>query len=242
MISLPHVAHRIRAVQLVIGNKNYSSWSLRAWLHLRESGVAFEEVRIPLYQGDATERIARYSAAGRVPVLLDDDGVVVWDSLAIIEHVRETRSGAVDWPDGRAARARARSIAAEMHSGFLALREELPFNVRARRPIALDRLSDGARRQVARVLDVWGACRRENAGAGDWLFGPLSIADVVYAPVALRFVTYGIPMPADARSYVDAVTGLASVREWVAAAEREAEALDFIDQLWPAAGTPLSFG
>jgi glutathione S-transferase len=229
-------------VQLVIGNKNYSSWSLRAWLHLRESGLAFEEIRIPLYGPESARQIAGYSAAGRVPVLIDDDGVKVWDSLAIIEHVRERVSGALDWPAGRAARAQARSIAAEMHSGFLGLREELPFNARARSPVALDRLSDGARRQVERVLEIWSGCRTEHVGEGDWLFGPLSIADVIYAPVALRFVTYDVPMAAAARSYVDAVTGLESVREWVAAAEREPETVDFIDQRWPAGQTPLSFG
>ena len=229
-------------MKLVIGNKNYSSWSLRAWLHLRESGIAFEEISVPLYRADSAERIARFSPAGRVPVLIEDDGTTVWDSLAIIEHVRERWSGAVGWPQDRAAAARARSIAAEMHSGFLGLREELPFNVRARSPVALDRLSEGARRQVERVLEIWGGCRTEHSRQGDWLFGRFTIADAVFAPVALRFVTYSIPAPAAAQSYVDAVTGLGSIREWVAAAEREPESLDFIDQRWPAGQTPLSFG
>jgi glutathione S-transferase len=228
-------------VKLVIGNKNYSSWSLRAWLHLRESGIAFEEISIPLYRADSAERIARFSPAGRVPVLIEDDGTTVWDSLAIIEHAREHWNG-VAWPQDRAAAAHARSIAAEMHSGFLGLREELPFNIRARSPVAIDRLSEGARRQVERVLEIWGGCRTEHARQGDWLFGRFSIADVVFAPVALRFVSYSIPAPDAAQSYVDAVTGLGSIREWVAAAQRETEALDFIDQRWPAARTPLSFG
>jgi glutathione S-transferase len=227
-------------VRLVIGNKNYSSWSLRAWLHLRESGVAFEEIRVSLYDPEFAAIIGRYSPAGRVPVLIDDDGVTVWDSLAIVEHVRERVPGAVAWPAAGPARARARSIAAEMHSGFPALREELPFNVRARAPVALDRLSDGARRQVERVLQIWGECRRQHAGDGAWLFGPMSIADVMYAPVALRFVSYDIPMAAEARSFVDAVTGLASIQEWAAEARRERETVDIIDQRWPAASTPLS--
>ena len=154
-------------------------------------------------------------------MLIEDDGTTVWDSLAIVEHVREHWSDAVGWPQDRAASARARSIAAEMHSGFLGLREELPFNVRARSPVALERLSEGAARQVERVLEIWGGCRTEHARQGDWLFGPFTIADVVYAPVALRFVTYSIPAPAAAQSYVDAVTSLGSIREWVAAAERE---------------------
>ena len=229
-------------MKLVIGNKNYSSWSLRAWLHLRESGVEFEEIPISLYGADSAERISRFSPAGRVPVLIDDDGTTVWDSLAIAEHVREQRRDAVGWPQDHAARARARSIVAEMHSGFLGLREELPFNARARSPVALDRLSENARRQVERVLEIWSGCRTEYAGEGDWLFGRFTIADAFYAPVALRFVTYSIPAPAAAQSYVDAITSLPSIREWVAAAEREPESLDFIDQRWPAGRTPLSFG
>jgi glutathione S-transferase len=228
-------------VQLVIGNKNYSSWSLRAWLYLRESGIDFEEIRIPLYGDDSAERIARYTPAGRVPVLLDDD-LVVWDSLAIIEHVRERSSGAVGWPAGRGDRARAWSIVAEMHSGFLALREELPQNLRARAPVAMDHLSIPARAQVQRVFEIWSECRRRHGGKGDWLFGHFSIADVVYAPVALRFLTYDIPLPPEARPYVEAVAGLDSVREWMADAEIEPETLDFIDQRWPAAKTPLKLG
>jgi glutathione S-transferase len=228
-------------VRLVIGNKNYSSWSLRAWLDLRESGLRFEEISIPLYQADSAERIARFSPAGRVPVLLDDDGTTVWDSLAIVEHVREHHGG-VGWPPARAARARARSIVAEMHSGFLALREELPFNVRARSPVEPGRLSDGARRQVERVLEIWGGCRREHASEGDWLFGRFSIADVFYAPVALRFVTYSIAAPAAAQSFVDAVVNLDSIRAWAAAAQREPESLDFHHSRSPASSTPLSFG
>ena len=228
-------------MQLVIGNKNYSSWSLRAWLHLRESGVEFEEIRIPLYVPGAAEAIARFNPAGRVPVLIDD-GVTVWDSLAIVEYVRERTGDRVGWPAERAARARARSIVAEMHSGFLGIREELPFNVRARTRVAPDRLSDTARRQIARVLSIWGDCRTEHASRGDWLFGPFSIADAFYAPVALRFVTYGIEAPAAAQSYIDAVTRLPSIREWVADAQREQETLEFIDQRLPASSTPLEFG
>ena len=228
-------------MKLIIGNKNYSSWSLRPWLHLRESGIDFEEVRIPLYAPGSAEAIARFSPAGRVPVLVDDD-VTVWDSLAIVEYVRERRGDAAGWPDERAARARARSIVAEMHSGFLGIREELPFNIRARSPIALERLSETARNQVARVLQIWSECRTENAYQGDWLFGRFTIADAFYAPVALRFVTYGIEVPAAAQSYIDAVTGLASVREWIAAAQSEPETLDFIDRRVSSSSTPLSFG
>jgi glutathione S-transferase len=175
-------------------------------------------------------------------VLIEDDGLTVWDSLAIIEHVRERVSGALGWPAGREARARARSITAEMHSGFLGLREEMPFNVRARAAVDPARLSDAARANVERVLEIWAECRTDHAHDGDWLFGPLSIADVVYAPVALRFVTYGIPAPPAAQSFIDAIVALPLIREWVAGAQREPETLEFIDQRWPAARTPLSFG
>jgi glutathione S-transferase len=228
-------------MKLVIGNKNYSSWSLRAWLHLRESDVAFEEVRIPLYGPASAGAIARFTPAGRVPVLIDD-GVTVWDSLAIAEYVHERTGDRVGYPAERAARARARSIVAEMHSGFLGIREELPFNARARTKVSLDQLSDTAQKNVARVLDVWSQCRTEHAREGDWLFGRFSIADVFYAPVALRFVTYGIAAPAAAQSFIEAVTSLPSVREWIAAAEREQETLDFIDRRVPASATPLEFG
>ncbi len=228
-------------MKLVIANRNYSSWSLRAWLYLRESNLVFDEVRIPLFVDDYKAQIARYSPAGRVPVLLDED-IAVWDSMAIFEHVRESHPHALGWPDDRHARARARSISAEMHSGFMALRDELPQNLRARFPRDMGRLSTGCREQIARIDTIWSECRDRYAASGPWLFGAMSIADVMFAPVALRFVTYDVPRSPSAESFVSAVQGLTSVQEWVAAAEQESEHIDFVDQRIPADQTPLTLG
>ena len=225
--------------KLVIGNRNYSSWSLRAWLYLRESGIGFQEIRIPLFTPDWAETVARYSPTGRVPVLLDGD-IQVWDTMSIFEYVRERHPEAVGWPADVAARAEARSIAAEMHAGFLAVRDELPQNLRARHRRDLAELSVAARAQIDRVWSIWSSCRQRFGQAGPWLFGAFSIADVMYVPMALRFVTYEIPVPEDARSFVDAVTALPSVREWIEAAAHEPERLEFIDGLVPSAQSPLT--
>jgi glutathione S-transferase len=227
--------------RLVIGNRNYSSWSLRAWLFLRESGIVFEEIRIPLFMADWAEAVARYSPTGRVPVLLDGD-LRVWDTLSIFEYVRERHAHAVGWPADAAARAEARSIAAEMHAGFLAIRDELPQNLRARTQRDEAALSPAARSQIARVRSIWTTCRQRFHAAGPWLFGAFSLADVMYVPMALRFVTYGIAVPAPAQSFVEAVTALPSVQEWSAAAAREPEHIDFIDALVPAHQSPLTLG
>jgi glutathione S-transferase len=227
--------------QLVIGNRNYSSWSLRAWLFLRESGISFEEIRIPLFTAEWAETVARFSPTGRVPVLLDGD-LRIWDTMSIFDYVRERHPQAVGWPEGLAARAEARSIAAEMHAGFLAIRDELPQNLRLRRRCDELALSRAARGQIERVRSIWGACRRRFHDAGPWLFGAFSIADVMYAPMALRFVTYEISVPAPAQSFIDAVTALPAIQEWVRAAAREPERIEFIDSQVPAHQSPLTLG
>lgn len=227
--------------RLVIANRNYSSWSLRAWLHLTESGIPFEEIRIPLFSGDWAEQVARYSPAGRVPVLLDGD-ISVWDSMAITEYLAEKHPLGVGWPQEPAARALARSIAAEMHSGFIALRDELPQNLRARNPLNPDSLSGTCRSQIERIDRMWTDCRNRYGDSGDWLFGPFSIADVFYVPVALRFTTYGIAVGEQSREYIRTVRRRPSVRQWVEAAERETEALAFIDDLVPSDASPLTLG
>ena len=226
---------------LVIANRNYSSWSFRAWLYLTESGVPFEEVRIPLFTADWSEQILRYSPAGRVPVLIDGD-LSIWDSTAIIEHVREQHPGAIGWPTDGKARAFARSISAEMHSGFLAVRDELPQNLRARRSLDRNQLSDGCQQQIQRIEAIWETCYEASGDRGPWLFGDLSIADIMYAPVALRFRTYGIALRGRAQRFLEAVESLESVRSWCAAAEQEREAIDFIDDLIPATESPLTLG
>lgn len=227
--------------KLIIANRNYSSWSLRAWLYLAESHIEFEEIRIALFTGTWQEDIARYSPGGRVPVLLDDD-ITVWDSMAIMEYVRERRPDAVGWPEATAARAHARSVSAEMHSGFLALREELPQNLRARRKVEAGQLSASCRQQISRIDEIWADCRRQYGGEGTWLFGDFSIADVMFAPVALRFETYSIPVSEPSRAFIDAICSLESVQLWIEAARAESESLSFIDNLVPAQDSPLTLG
>lgn len=225
--------------KLVIANRNYSSWSLRAWLFLTESKVSFEEIRIPMFTDTWPAEIARFSPARRVPVLLDDD-ITVWDTMAIIEYVRNEHPHTVAWPELARMRAHAQSISAEMHSGFLAIRDELPQNIRARHKLELSQLSDSCRRQIARIDEIWTDCRSRYGDSGAWLFGEFSIADIIFAPVALRFVTYSIPIGDQAREFVEAVQGLNSVQQWIEAAQAESEALSFIDELVPAASSPLT--
>src|SRR3954468_3284259 len=178
------------ALRLVIGNKNYSSWSMRPWVALKAAGIAFEEVRIPLYPGDADkQRILDVTPSGKVPALIDGD-ITVWDSLAIVEYAAERFPGAGLWPDDRARRAHARSISAEMHSGFAALRNECGMNLH--RPVGAKPLSDGARADIARIQEIWSDCRARYGNTGAYLFGAVSAADAMYAPVVHRFRTYAI--------------------------------------------------
>ncbi len=203
-------------LRLVIGSKTYSSWSLRPWLLLRERGVAFEEQCIP-FAGRWREEVKRLSPSGRVPVLYDGD-LVVWDSLAICEYVAEAHGG---WPSDPRLRARARAVAAEMHAGFGALREELPQNLRRRGRAPGDALSAQCRAEIARVEASWSECL--SASGGPWLFGTFGVADAMYAPVALRFATYGVALGAAATAYVERSEALPSTQAWVDAALRETE-------------------
>jgi len=203
---------------LVIGSKNYSSWSLRAWLLLRQFDIVFNEIKLPLDTPEFYARIGTYSPAGRVPVLIDSE-VHVWDSLAICEYANERFLDGRGWPADRVARARARSVSAEMHAGFTALRDALPMNCRKREPTPT--LSDAAARDIARVLSIWGEARELHADHGPFLFGRFSIADAIYAPVVLRFVSYTIALDASAREYVETIAGLPALGEWLAEAATE---------------------
>ncbi len=207
-------------VKLIIGNKNYSSWSLRAWLLLREAGIEFEEHRIVLDTPSTKEEIAHYSSAGKVPILLLDD-VVIWDSMAIAETVAERWPEKQLWPADPAARAHARSISNEMHSGFLHLREGMPMNCRAMgRKVAIpDELGD----DIERVTHIWAECHKRYGETGPWLFGDFSIADVMYAPVVLRFRTYGINLPESAGFYPHRLLESEAMQDWLAASESETE-------------------
>jgi glutathione S-transferase len=213
---------RMSGLTLVIGNKNYSSWSLRPWLALRMAGLAFEEIRIPLYQPGSREAILRHSPAGRVPILLHGD-VTVWDSLAICEYVAELAPAAKLWPEDRALRAHARSISAEMHSGFTALRSAMPMNMRLSGAQLVKAPSPEVQADVARVVAIFEECRARHGGGGDFLFGRFSIADAMYAPVATRLRSYSVSLPARSQAWVDAIYALPAMREWIAAGVAESE-------------------
>ena len=207
---------------LIIGNKNYSSWSLRSWLLLSEAGIEFEEVRVALDTPEFAEQISKYTPAGRVPVLVVD-GVQVWDSLAIAETVAERWPEKKLWPDDSAARAHARSVSAEMHSGFSALRDSMPMNCRAMgRKVDLPQ---ELTRDIDRVIEIWSDCQRRYEGDG-WLFGRFSVADAMYAPVVLRFRTYGINLPQSCTAYPERLLQSEVMQNWLVAAESETEVIE----------------
>ncbi len=207
-------------MKLVIGNKNYSSWSMRPWVLLRQAGIPFEEVQLKFDADTRVVGIEKYSAAGKVPVLIVD-GEPVWDSLAICEAVAELYPDKQLWPQAPEARRVARSICAEMHSGFQALRGRMPMNIRSRHPGK--GMTPESRRDIDRVVALWSECRERFGGAGGFLFGRFSIPDAFYAPVVMRFETYAVKLPPVAQAYAEAVRALAAVREWAEAARRETE-------------------
>ena len=213
------------SLTLIIGNKNYSSWSLRPWLAMKQAGLAFDEIRVLLNRPDTRAQILRYTPSGRVPCLVDG-ALAVWDSMAISEYVNEQYAAGSLWPRQAAQRARARSIAAEMHSGFAALRTHLPMDIRERKPdrgaMAMERPDVDA--EISRIQSIWTDCL--SASGGPFLFGAFSIADAFYAPVVTRFRTYAVALPAHLAAYSDAVFALPAMQEWVAAAAAEPEALD----------------
>lgn len=203
---------------LYIGNKNYSSWSLRGWLALKATGQPFREVMIPLDQPETHASIRTRSPSGRVPALHHGD-LVVWDSLAIGEYLAETFPAARLLPEDAKARAHARSIIAEMHSGFAPLRNHLPMNLRRTaaqrpRPPEVDA-------NVARIQQLWGECRARFGAGGPFLFGHFTLADAAYAPVATRFATYLVPVDATSAAYMDAIIAHPAMAEWIADAKRE---------------------
>jgi glutathione S-transferase len=211
----------VAELTLVLGNKNYSSWSLRAWLPLKVSGLPFRERVLNVDNDDAAARAAirASSPSGKVPCLLDGD-LAVWDSLAIAEYVAELAPKAGLWPEDRAARAVARSACAEMHSGFQALRTSMSMNIRASKP-GRGR-ADGVQADVDRITSLWKECRaRSGGGGGPFLFGAFTNADAFFAPVVTRFRTYGVELDAAAGAYAEAVLSHPAMREWIAAAQAE---------------------
>jgi glutathione S-transferase len=215
-------------LQLIVGNKNYSSWSMRPWLAMKVAGIAFDEILISLDAPDFKAQVTARSGAGKVPVLIDGD-IHVWESLAILEYLAEKFPGL--WPAQEAARAHARAIAAEMHAGFAAVRRQLPMNIR--RPVKARALDDEAASNVSRIDAVWNECRAKFGGDGAFLYGAFCAADAMYAPVVWRFHTYAVKVSATARAYMDAVMALPASQQWREAARREPWVLPHDEIDWP---------
>lgn len=203
---------------LAIGNKNYSSWSLRPWIAMKVAGIPFDERLIPLYLEGSKDEILAFSPAGKVPALRDGD-LQVWDSLSILEYLAERFPDAGLWPADAVARAAARSVAAEMHSSFLPLRRHYVMNVRRR--ISGLAANPDAERDVARIDRLWSDARRRFGAGESFLFGAFSAADAMYAPVVTRFETYGVAVSDEARAYMNAVLSLPAMQQWYAEAAAE---------------------
>ena len=217
-------------LRLIIGNKNYSSWSLRPWLAMTVAGIAFEEEVVPLHTPAFKPRLLSLSPAGRVPVLIDGE-VHVWESLAILEYLNEAFPQAGLWPQDANARAHARVVANEMHAGFLPLRRACPMNLW--RPVTAPVLAADVQANVARIDAMWSDCRARFGAAGPFLFGAFSAADAMYAPVVSRLHSYGAAVGAVSRTYMDAVQGLPAWRAWREAALKEPWVLPHDEPDWP---------
>ena len=205
---------------LVIGNKNYSSWSLRPWLWMRQAGIPFAEKRVALYTDTYTEELQPYFSNNKVPVLQDGE-LIVWDTLAILEYLAEKHPETHGWPADSRARAVARSISAEMHSSFTALRQAMPMNCRKVFPDF--NYDDTVQKDIERICELWAFCRDEFGADGPWLFGAFSMADAMYAPVVLRFQTYDVGLSSIAREYVNTMLENPHVAEWIEAGINEPE-------------------
>jgi len=214
-------------MKLFIGNKAYSSWSLRGWLACKLSGLPFEEVVVPLYDEEWEKRREGDEFApssGKVPILWDGEDIVVWDSLAIVEYLNEKSGGDKFWPADLAARAMARSMAAEMHSSFAALRREHSMNIR--QIYAPVPPSEAVAQDIARIMQLWAEARARHGGEGDFLFGEFSAVDVMFAPVVTRFTTYQLPVARFADAYMRAVINHVWMQEWIGGAQAEEWVID----------------
>ena len=221
-------------MKLIIGNKNYSSWSLRGWLAVKQSGLPFEELTVPLY-GDDWQSAKREQgefqpSAGKVPVLWDGDSVV-WDSLAILEFLADKVGRERFWPKNEAARAMARAMLAEMHSSYAALRRQCPMNIRKRFQVEL---SAETRLDIVRILGLWAEARARFGKGGPFLFGTFGAADIFYAPVVTRFVTYGITVPGFAKTYMEAMWEHGWMQAWIEAAQEEEWTISQFEMAQPA--------
>jgi glutathione S-transferase len=217
-------------LHLIIGNKNYSSWSFRPWLAMKVAVIAFEETVISLEAQDFKARVTALSGAGKVPVLIDGD-TRVWESLAILEYLAEKFPAAGLWPASSPARAHARAVASEMHAGFLSLRRQLPMNVW--RPVKQRALDEDAAANVTRIDTIWSECRARVGADGPFLFGPFGAADAMYAPIVWRFHTYAVEVSGAARDYMRAMMALPAWGEWRDAARLEPWVLAHDEVDWP---------
>ena len=218
------------ALKLIIGNKNYSSWSFRPWIAMKVAGIPFEETVISLDADDFKQKVGAVSGTGKVPALIDGD-VQVWESMAILEYLAEKFPDAGLWPSDAAARPHARAVANEMHAGFLPLRKLLPMNTW--RPVMKRELTPEAKANVARIEAMWSVCRSRFAKGGPFLFGRFGVADAMYAPVVSRLHTYAVNVSPPTRAYMDAVMALPAWREWYAAAHKEPWVLADDEVDWP---------
>lgn len=219
------------ALTLIIGNRNYSSWSLRPWLAMKVAGIDFTDRRVLLDRPETTANILQHSPSGKVPCLLEEHNdlpggsLTIWDSLAICEYVNERHAAGALWPKDTAARARARSVSAEMHSGFSPLRTHMPMDIRGRLPergrTAQSR--EDVAKDIRRVQQLWRDCLQRSGGP--LLFGDFSIADAMFAPVVTRFVTYGVELPAELAAWSDRLLALPAMQQWTAMAAAESEVL-----------------
>lgn len=207
---------------LIIGNKNYSSWSLRPWIFLKQNQIEFKEKRVALFTETTHQELSQYNSGFKVPVLKDAD-LLVWDSLAILEYVSEKYPETNGWPQQPGARAMARSMSCEMHSGFFNVRNELPMN--CRKTFENISFSADAEREIERIKSLWRQCRTRFGEGGEWLFGKYSIADAMFAPIALRFKGYNIPLSGIEGSYVNSVLQQPDIIAWVEAGKLEKEVI-----------------
>lgn len=206
-------------LKLVIGNQNYSSWSLRAWLLLKQSGIEFEEIKLMLHQND-NSLLDQYSPSGKVPVLMDGD-TKIWESLAIGEYLAERYPEKQLWPKDTLARALARSISSEMHAGFMNLRKNMPMNCKAKLPGK--GMGPGVQEDINRIQSIWSECRNVYGAAGKFLFGRFMVPDAMFAPVVVRFSVYDVKLDSAAREYRDTILSLPAMQEWIGEARAEKE-------------------
>ena len=208
---------------LIIGNKNYSSWSLRPWIFMKHFNIKFTEKQVALFTDTTNDELSEYYSDFKVPVLKDGE-LIVWDSLSIMEYVSEKYLQSKGWPKDEKNRSTARSISAEMHSSFMNLRNELPMN--CRKSFNDIKLSNDAEQEIDRVKALWRYCRRELGSTGEWLFGEYSIADAMYAPIALRLHGYNIPLDGIEADYVDSVLNQPNIISWINSGKLEKEVIE----------------